>query len=83
MNAHIMRRHGLEAVPNDADDILKAVTYKLDKMDGVETSKRDSDLLNAYRRAIEDNPPIFGAARPVPQFLADYPELGPESGGAQ
>jgi putative glycosyltransferase (TIGR04372 family) len=75
MNAHIMHRHGLEAVPNNADDILKAVTYKLDKMDRRQKSKRDSELLDGYRRAIEENPPIFGAGQPVPQFLADYPEL--------
>jgi len=75
MNAGVMHRHGLEATPNSPDDILKAVNYKLSKMNGVELSKRDVDLLAAYRQAIADNPAIFGAAQPVPGFLADYPEL--------
>jgi putative glycosyltransferase (TIGR04372 family) len=75
MNNHVMHRHGLESVPNSPEDILWAVLYKLDKMDGREPSEAERELLNAYRRAIIDSPAIFGAAQPVPQFLADYPEL--------
>ena len=75
MNAHMMRRHGLEAIPNSADDILKAVTYKLDKMEGLQKSRRDCEWLDSYNRAIADNTPIFGAGQPVPRFLADHPEL--------
>ncbi len=75
MNAHMMRRRGLEAIPNTAGDILKAVVHKLDKLEGRQESKQDHELLLAYQRAIADNPAIFGAARPVPAFLADYPEL--------
>lgn len=75
MNVRVMRRHGLEAIPNTADDIFKAVTYKLDKLSGAEPSQQERDLLDAYRKAIADNAPIFGAGQPVPTFLADHPEL--------
>lgn len=75
MNAGVMHRHGLEAISNNADDILQAVKYKLEKLNGVELSKQETELLEAYRRAIAHDPPIFGAAQPVPSFLASYPEL--------
>jgi putative glycosyltransferase (TIGR04372 family) len=75
MNLRVMRRHGLETIPNNADDILKAVTYKLDMLSGIERTAQEDELLDSYRNAIAGNSPIFGAARPVPAFLADHPEL--------
>jgi putative glycosyltransferase (TIGR04372 family) len=75
MNAAVMHRHGLEAIPNNADDILKAVKYKLGKLNGVLPSMQEAELLEAYRKAIAHNPAVFGAAQPVPSFLESYPQL--------
>jgi putative glycosyltransferase (TIGR04372 family) len=75
MNAHIMDRHGLEAIPNSAEDILKAVIYKLDRLDQLDIPKQDLKLLSDYERAMAFDHAMFGAASPVPRFLADYPDL--------
>ncbi|HEX3486235.1 MAG TPA: TIGR04372 family glycosyltransferase [Micropepsaceae bacterium] len=73
INADVMRRHGLEAVPNSAEEIEVAVRYKLDLMDGLTTRPGDDqEPMRSYRTAMADNSMMFGAAHPVPRFLEQY-----------
>lgn len=76
INTHVMRRHGFEALPNTPEDILNAVVYKLDRVTGAyDSGAADKDVLVSYDWAMAHNPMMFGAARPVPAFLAAHPEL--------
>jgi putative glycosyltransferase (TIGR04372 family) len=73
INAGVMRRHGFEAVRNTAEEIEAAVRYKLDLIDG--RVRRPPDIqepMRSYRRAMANNPMMFGAACPVPQFLEQH-----------
>jgi putative glycosyltransferase (TIGR04372 family) len=73
INADVMRRHGLEAVPNSAEEIEVAVRYKLDLMDGLTTrAGDDQEPMRSYRTAMADNSMMFGAAHPVPKFLEGH-----------
>jgi putative glycosyltransferase (TIGR04372 family) len=75
INALVMRRHGLEALPNTPEDIENAVLHKLDRLiGGIRASDTDS-FVERYRMAMADNPMMFGAAQPVPAFLQSHPEL--------
>jgi putative glycosyltransferase (TIGR04372 family) len=72
----LLTRRGLEIHANRPQDIAAAVAYKLDCLDGKTKPLRDGgDLRERYCRAMRDNPCNFGAALPVPAFLAAYPEL--------
>jgi putative glycosyltransferase (TIGR04372 family) len=72
----LLTRRGLEVHANRPQDIVTAVRYKLDCLDGITPPLRDGgDLLQCYRAAIRVNPFNFGAALPVPAFLQSYPEL--------
>jgi putative glycosyltransferase (TIGR04372 family) len=79
INAHVMRRHGLEAIPNTPHEIESAVLYKLARLEKEIPSDTDS-LMDSYREAMAGNPMMFGAARPVPAFLKSHPELLIRSG---
>jgi putative glycosyltransferase (TIGR04372 family) len=74
INAHVMRRHGLEAIPNTPEEIKNAVVYKMARLDGAIPSD-DDPVMDSYRAAMAGNPMMFGAARPVPAFLEFHPEL--------
>jgi putative glycosyltransferase (TIGR04372 family) len=74
INAHVMRRHGLEALPNTSEEIESAVDYKMARLDGTIPSETNR-LLDLYREVMAGNPMMFGAARPVPAFLKSHPEL--------
>jgi putative glycosyltransferase (TIGR04372 family) len=74
INALVMRRRGLEAVPNTSEEIRDAVVYKLACLDNGIPSDPDS-VLNSYCETMAGNPMMFGAARPVPAFLKSHPEL--------
>jgi putative glycosyltransferase (TIGR04372 family) len=72
----LLRRRGLEIHANRPQDITAAVAYKLDSLEGKIKPLRDrGELLERYRNAMRENPYNFGAALPVPAFLAAYPEL--------
>ncbi|MGJ4892243.1 TIGR04372 family glycosyltransferase [Bradyrhizobium sp. HKCCYLRH3099] len=72
----VLARHGLEVHANTAQDVLEAVRYKLDCLDGIGQSMREGGpLLDRYRATLRDNPYNFGAALPVPAFLDRVPEL--------
>ncbi len=71
-----LTRRGLEIHANRPQDIAAAVAYKLDCLDGrIKPLREGGELLERYQRALADNPCNFGAALPVPAFLAAYPEL--------
>jgi putative glycosyltransferase (TIGR04372 family) len=74
INALVMRRRGLEAIPNTPEDIENAVVYKTARQDGAIPSDADP-LMNLYREAMAGNPMMFGAAKPVLPFLNDHSEL--------
>jgi putative glycosyltransferase (TIGR04372 family) len=74
INALVMRRHGLEAIPNTPEEIESAVVYKMGRLDGRIQFNTDP-VLNSYREAMAANPMMFGAAQPVPAFLKSHPEL--------
>jgi len=72
----LLAHRGLEIHANRPQDIAEAVRYKIDCLDGkVRPLRQGGDLLERYRAAIADNPQNFGAALPVPAFIARYPEL--------
>lgn len=72
----LLTRRGLEIHANRPQDIAAAIAYKLDGVDEKRHPLRDGgDLLEQYRKAMQDNPWNFGAALPVPAFLMAYPEL--------
>jgi putative glycosyltransferase (TIGR04372 family) len=73
INADVMRRHGLEAVPNSPGEIEAAVRYKLDLMhDLVARPDDEQEPMRSYRTAMAGNPMMFGAAYPVPMFLEEH-----------
>jgi putative glycosyltransferase (TIGR04372 family) len=74
INAIVMRRHGLEAIPNTPHEIESAVVYKLARLDGEIPSDADP-LMASYREAMAGNPMMFGGARPVLPFLKEHREL--------
>jgi putative glycosyltransferase (TIGR04372 family) len=74
INALVMRRRGLEAVPNTPHEIESAVVYKLARLDGEIEADADP-LMVSYHEAMAGNPMMFGAARPVLRFLKEHPEL--------
>jgi putative glycosyltransferase (TIGR04372 family) len=74
INALVMRRHGLEAIPNTPEEIESAVVYKIGRLDGRIQSDADP-VLGSYREAMAANPMMFGAAHPVLPFLKEHPEL--------
>jgi putative glycosyltransferase (TIGR04372 family) len=74
INAHVMRRHGLEAIPNTPEEIEDAVVYKMGRLDGRIRSGTDP-VMASYREAMAGNPMMFSAARAVPAFLKSHPEL--------
>jgi len=72
----VLGRHGLEIHANRPEDIIAAVRYKLDCLDGTTRPLREGGpLLDSYRATLADNPYNFGAALPVPAFLQHFPEL--------
>jgi putative glycosyltransferase (TIGR04372 family) len=72
----LMQRKGFIAKANSPEDILQAVYYKLDVVMGPKSDQSEHiDTFNAYRRAINKTPNIFGAAKPVPGFIEKYSEL--------
>ena len=74
INAHVMRRHGLEAIPNTPQEIESAVAYKMARLD--RTIPFDDDpVMDSYRAAMAGNPMMFGAARPVSAFLKSHHEM--------
>ena len=76
MNNTVLERNGYAVHPNSSDEILVAVTYKLDVLSGRRRRAKDGDvIMNKYRHTISGNSFIFGAARPVPDFLEMNPEL--------
>jgi putative glycosyltransferase (TIGR04372 family) len=76
INADVMRRHGLEAVPNSAEEIEAAVRYKLGLMEGLVVRPSDEqEPMHSYRTAMADNPMMFGAAYPVPAFIQQHWDL--------
>lgn len=76
INNIVLDRHGLETVPNSPDEILDAVRYKLDVLDGsVNRAGEKNLLIAAYRRAMANNPEMFGAARPVPAYLERHADI--------
>ena len=77
MNNSVLERYGYSVHANTAEDILQAVRFKLDVELGVRSRdvRADTELLNRYDRTLEGNAFMFGAARPVPDFLASHPEL--------
>lgn len=76
INQMVLDRHGYEAHSNSPDEILAAVRYKLNVLEGTRPrgNERDAVMLR-YRRSIGNNPYIFGAARPVSTFLEMNPDL--------
>jgi putative glycosyltransferase (TIGR04372 family) len=74
INALVMRRRGLEAIPNTPEEIESAVIYKMARVDGAIPSD-PGPVMDLYRAAMGDNCMMFGAARPVPTFLKSHPEL--------
>jgi putative glycosyltransferase (TIGR04372 family) len=74
INAIVMRRHGLEAIPNTPHEIESAVVYKLARLGGEILPDADP-LMVSYREAMAGNPMMFGAARPVLPFLKEHPQL--------
>jgi putative glycosyltransferase (TIGR04372 family) len=76
IDTEVLSRHGLEIHANRPKDIVAAVQYKLDCLDGKQRFLRDGDeLLEIYRATLADNPFNFGAAMPVPSFLESFPDL--------
>jgi putative glycosyltransferase (TIGR04372 family) len=76
INSQVMRRKGLEPIPNTPEEITEAVRYKLDIVDSLTTPPKDwEEPMRSYIAAMADNPLMFGAARPVPKFLEMRPEL--------
>jgi putative glycosyltransferase (TIGR04372 family) len=72
----VLARHGLEIHANRPEDITAAARYTLDCLDGKVTHlQAGGELLDRYRTALSGNPFNFGAALPVPAFLARLPEL--------
>jgi putative glycosyltransferase (TIGR04372 family) len=72
----LLARRGLEIHANQPQDIAAAVAYKLDCMNKKQLPLQgDGQLLEKYQKTMRDNPCNFGAALPVPTFLAAYPEL--------
>ena len=72
----VLARRGLEIHANRPQDIVAAVRYTLDCMDGKQRHLREGGaLLDRYRAAMAENPLNFGAALPVPDFLKAYPAL--------
>ncbi len=76
-SALALRRHGYAVHDNSSDEILEATRYKLDRLADPDAglSENDRSLVERYRRALHDNPLIFGAAEPVAPFLARHPDL--------
>jgi len=74
INALVMHRRGLEAIPNTPEEIESAVVYKMTRVEGATPSDADP-AMDLYRAAMAGNPMMFGAARPVPAFLKSHPEL--------
>ena len=81
INSQVMRRNGLEALANSAEDITEAVRYKLDILDGILTREEIDahPLMQRYRQEMQANSPMFGAARPVIPFLERHPEVFADS----
>tara|TARA_R110002074_G_scaffold402283_1_gene606113 strand:- start:13723 stop:16038 length:2316 start_codon:yes stop_codon:yes gene_type:complete len=76
MNNTVLERNGYTVHSNSSDEILAAVKYKLDVLFGRRRRVKDGDpIMQKYRHTISGNPFIFGAARPVPDFLEMNPEL--------
>jgi hypothetical protein len=76
MNYTVLERNGYSVHPNTEDEIRAAVQYKLDVVLGKRSRCDDSsELMQRYRHTISGNPFIFGAARPVPEFLEMNPFL--------
>jgi putative glycosyltransferase (TIGR04372 family) len=72
----LLAHQGLEIRANRPEDVVAAVSYKLDCLDGkTQPLRQGGALLERYRTAIADNPYNFGAALPVPEFLEHYPGL--------
>jgi len=76
IDSALLARDGLETHANRPEDILAAVRYTLDCLDGVRRPLREGgELLEHYRATLSENPYNFGAATPVPAFLEGLPEL--------
>jgi len=76
INAQVMHRKGIRAVPNTPEEIAEAVRHKMNVMSDSGLSASDNgEAMQAYQRAMADNPIMFGAALPVPAFLDKRPEL--------
>jgi putative glycosyltransferase (TIGR04372 family) len=71
----LLKSRGLEIHANRSQDIVDAVTYKLDGLDGKARSFQEVGLLEQYKKAMRENPFNFGAALPIPQFLERYAEI--------
>ncbi|MGV8996294.1 MAG: TIGR04372 family glycosyltransferase [Parvibaculaceae bacterium] len=77
MNNSVLERYGYFVHANSSEDILQAVRFKLDVELGIRSrdGQADMELLSRYHRTLEGNAFMFGAARPVPDFLASHTEL--------
>lgn len=76
IDSAVMARHGLEVQANRPEDIVEGVRYMLDSLEGGGGKPTaHAGLFERYRACLAENPYNFGAALPVPAFLAKFPEL--------
>lgn len=77
MNNSVLERYGYSVHANSSADILMAVRFKLDIELGLRTHDHiaDAEILARYEHTLKGNAFMFGAARPVPDFLREHSEL--------
>jgi putative glycosyltransferase (TIGR04372 family) len=76
INHSLLRRRGFAVHSNTASEIRAATRYKLATMLSIAPrASEDHPLMQRYRRALSENPFMFGAARPALPFLDAHPEL--------
>lgn len=76
VNNSLLSRHGYAVHANLPTDIAAAVKYKMDILMGLTScAAEEHPSMRRYRKALADNPLMFGAARPVIPFLEAHPEL--------
>lgn len=79
INDCLLWHQKFEVLANTPEDILDAVRYKLDILEGRPASEEDTALLARFRAEIAHEPALFGGAVPVPSFLRAHPQLFSET----
>lgn len=76
INNMAMHLAGYTVQANTAEEIRAAIAYKTEVALGLRRRADENDpIIRQYRQAIAHTPYIFGAARPVPTFIAANPYL--------